>query len=418
MRPMRRNGGRTYELDVRWRGYPRLRLACGTTNKARAGAMARTLVTLRDAGRRDLLGLLAQHRLILAEVHDSYLQDPGSLEHLKAKVESPQLGELVDKWLAWFASPAGVSPRTRRRYSEKTRRQYQGSWNGFFSVLPQGRDSQLGDLTRGFVLDYRRARARAVGGRERKAVPGRPVSSATLNRDFAALGAFFTWLSDVEGVQVNRPAPPRERESSGRERWLSAEELAAFGRCCPPEWWPFFAVLFFTGARLGEVQGLRGADVLLSAKRITIHEEERRVKTKEAVRDLPIPSPLERALAVQLARIGPGPADLVFPGPFQGYGAVRRVWDAVCKAASIIGARPHDARHTFAVHAALAAVPIVRLQKLLGHATAVMTMRYMKHAPEAFLDQDAAAVAAHLSGESDREAVARAAAARRELRKA
>jgi len=47
-----------------------------------------------------------------------------------------------------------------------------------------------------------------------------------------------------------------------------------------------------------------------------------------------------------------------------------------------------------------------------------MTMRYMKHAPEAFLDQDAAAVAAHLSGESDQEAVARAAAARRELRKA
>ena len=46
-----------------------------------------------------------------------------------------------------------------------------------------------------------------------------------------------------------------------------------------------------------------------------------------------------------------------------------------------------------------------------------MTMRYMKHAPEAFLDQDAAAVAAHLSGESDQEAVARVAAARREIRK-
>jgi hypothetical protein len=88
----------------------------------------------------------------------------------------PRLGELVDKWLAWLASPAGVSPRTRRRYSEKTRCQYQGSWNGFFSVLPEGRDSQLSDLTRGFLLDYRRARAPAVGGRERKTVPGRPVS--------------------------------------------------------------------------------------------------------------------------------------------------------------------------------------------------------------------------------------------------
>jgi integrase len=32
-----------------------------------------------------------------------------------------------------------------------------------------------------------------------------------------------------------------------------------------------------------------------------------------------------------------------------------------------------------------------RLQKLLGHAEAQMTMRYMKHAAEAFLDTDAAA---------------------------
>ena len=63
-------------------------------------------------------------------------------------------------------------------------------------------------------------------------------------------------------------------------------------------------------------------------------------------------------------------------------------------------------------------VPIVRLQKLLGHATAVMTMRYMKHAPEAYLDQDAAAIASHLAGADDAEAVARAEAARQELRKA
>jgi integrase len=50
------------------------------------------------------------------------------------------------------------------------------------------------------------------------------------------------------------------------------------------------------------------------------------------------------------------------------------------------------------VHAAQAGVPIVRLQKLLGHATPTMTMRYMKHAPEAYLDQDAAAIAARMAG--------------------
>jgi integrase len=208
---------------------------------------------------------------------------------------------------------------------------------------------------------------------------------------------------------------PRERESRGRERWLSAEELRNFELHCPPEWWPFFAVLFYTGARLGEVQGLRGADALLHTRRLAIHEQERRVKTREAVRDLPISQALERALAAHLARVGPGPSDLVFPGLIQAYGSVRRVWDATCKAAGIAGATPHDARHTYAVHAAIAKIPIVRLQKLLGHATAAMTMRYMKHAPEAYLEEDANRIGAHMSGASDMEADARVEAARRGL---
>jgi hypothetical protein len=58
------------------------------------------------------------------------------------------------------------------------------------------------------------------------------------------------------------------------------------------------------------------------------------------------------------------------------------------------------------------------MQKLLGHATATMTFRYMKHAPEAFLDEDAASVAAHLAGAKNADAEARVTAARRELKQA
>ncbi len=413
---MRRKNGRTYELDVRWRGYPRLRLACGTTNKARAAAMGRTLTALRDAGRRDLLGLLAEHRLTLAEVHDAYTRDPATLEHLKAKAESLQLGPLVDEWLTWCKSPAGLSLRTKRPYTPKTVRRYAVSWEGFFAALPKGRDARLSDITRGFLLDYRRVRVRASGGKKRKEVPERPVSAATFNRDMAALGAFFTWLEEVKGRRVQRPRLPREQEPRGRERWLSAKELSGFQEECPREWWAFFAVLFYSGARLGEVQGLRSADVLLSARRITIHEGERRVKSSAAVRDLPMPKVLEEALAPHLARIGPEPADLVFPGKFVSYKAVRRVWAATCKRAGIAGATPHDARHTFAVHAMMAGVPLPRLQKLLGHSSPIMSLRYMRHAPEAFLDADAAAVASHMAGATDLEAAARAAAARAGLK--
>lgn len=413
MSPFKR--GKVYHIDIRWRGYPRIRVSTDTTNKARAIAMERTLHALRSAGRRDLLGLLADGRVMLPALHGAYERGHEALDQLAAKAESPELGPLVVKWLEWLGSPAGVSPRTKRRYSPHTVGQYRRSWNGFFATLPRGRRSTLSDLTRGFVLDYRSARQRATGGKERKTVPGKPLSGATLNRDIAALGAFLTWAQHVAGFAVDRPQLPRERESRGRERWLSAEELRAFERECPREWWPLFAVLFYTGARLSEAQGLRGADVLLHAKRITIHEAERRVKSQEAVRHLPIPDVLEQALAAHLARTGPGPADLVFPD-CQRYPSVRRVWDITCGAAEIHGATPRDARHTFGVHAAQSGIPIVRLQKLLGHSTPMMTMRYMQHAPEAYLDEDAAAIAAHMSGHRDPEVEARVVAARRSMK--
>jgi integrase len=374
-----------------------------------------TLRGLKAMGKRDVLGLIAMGRLELADVHDAYTRNPEALTQLVAKATSPALGGLVDDWPAWQASPAGVSPKTKRRFSPTSIRRYRQSWNGFFATLPKGRDATLADLTSGFVADYKRSRVRATGGLKRKEVPGRELSGATLNRDLAALGAFLTYCRDVRGLSIATPKLSRERETRGRERWLSADELRAFEQACPPDWWPLFATLFRTGARLGEVMGLRGADVLLHAKRLTIHEGDHRVKSRSAIRDLPISSALLRPLAAHLARVSPGPADLLFAGEMQKYDAVRRTRRATCKAAGIAGATPHDARHTFAVHAAMSGVPIVRLQKLLGHAEAQMTMRYMQHAPEAYLDTDAERIAAQMDGTSDQESEARVQAARQSL---
>src|SRR5438046_10141700 len=93
-------------------------------------------------------------------------------------------------------------------------------------------------------------------------------------------------------------------------------------------------------------------------------------------------------------------------------------WGRICEAAGVHAATLHDCRHTFGVHCAQAGVPIARLQKLLGHSTPAMALRYMKHAPEAYFAEDAAKVAASLTGELDREREARVAAARASLRTA
>jgi integrase len=236
-----------------------------------------------------------------------------------------------------------------------------------------------------------------------------------INVNLGRRGVRLTTCASTAGDQAGGSFRNSSRAASTCSTFPGVSSFAAH---CPADWWPFFATLFYTGARLGEAQGLHGGDVLLHAKRLLIHEGSRRVKTKEAVRDLPIAPALEQALAGHLARVGPGPDDLVFPDDAQIYGKVRRTWAAICQAAEIAGATPHDARHTFAAHAAQAGIPIVRLQKLLGHADPTMTMRYMKHAPEAYLDQDAAAIVARMTAMADPETVARTEAARRELKPA
>ena len=92
-----------------------------------------------------------------------------------------------------------------------------------------------------------------------------------------------------------------------------------------------------------------------------------------------------------------------------------RRFRTAAKRAGLHGVTVHDLRYTFGVHCAQAGVPLPRLQKLMGHASAVMTMRYMQHAPESYFAEDAARVAASLTGERDRERAARSSLVREEV---
>lgn len=395
-----------YVVEVRWRGLPRLKLSTGSTNKSRAAAMERTLHALRDVGRYDVLRLLSEGKLRLADVHEDYLRDPAALQQRVAKVASPVLGPLVDEWLKWLESPGALSTKTRRPFSPRTAYRYHESWQRLFRVLPKGRDASLADITKGFLAEFREARRR-----EGKA-------GSTINRDLCALSAFRRWCEEDRELAVPVLKLPREREPSGRERWLSADDLRDLDCATPREWWPLFATLAFTGLRIGEAQGLRGGDVRLSERRITVHDGTRRLKTTGSVRDVPIPEPLARLLAEHLTRYPIRPSDFLFGSPYSDYRAARRMFTRSCRRAGLHKVTLHDLRHTFAVHAAQSGVPIPRIQKLLGHATVAMAMRYMKHAPEAYFAEDAAKVAGSLTGERGREESARAELARARIAQA
>ena len=146
------------------------------------------------------------------------------------------------------------------------------------------------------------------------------------------------------------------------------------------------------------MQAWQWADVRLAERRITVSDRVRRLKNVASNRDVPDPrSRLAQLLAAHRTRLPgwprrsriSGTLSMTTAGPAASSRPRRSRRNSTDGGRNPSGApRPnvtiHDLRHTFGVHCAQAGVPIVRLQKLLGHASPHMTLRYMKHAPESY----------------------------------
>jgi integrase len=383
-----RRGG-TWWTELRYKNWPRVRVSTGSGLKGIARQLEGTLKALVAAGRRDLVDQIMGGRLALADVHDLYHRDREALEHRSQREASPELGTLVDEWLYWLESPEAISPRTRARYAANTIRRYRMSFAKVFDTAPEGRVLRLQGLTRGFFLDLRAARIKAG------------TSGITVNRDLVAVSAFLRWCEEVKALAVPRVTLPREKENAGRDRWLSADELAQLYVELTAEWVALFQLLASTGLRIAEALGLTWQDVQFAERTIRVRGQG--VETTKGHRRV---VPMGQALACTLARhretVLAGANDPVFPRPFSAQAAVRLL-GRVAKRLRWPHTVVHDLRRTFAVHALASGIPLARVQRWLGHRTPAMTLRYAQHAPEPHADDDAARVEASMVGVANRE---------------
>lgn len=157
-----------------------------------------------------------------------------------------------------------------------------------------------------------------------------------------------------------------------------------------------YATAVWTGLRKGKLAGLRWADIDFDRMLITVERSYDGPTKSERTRHVLI---VDKLLPVLRAWHQKCPGILVFPnerGTMHNKSA--RIFEEtlhrVLKRAGFPHERKrgklkpfitfHDFRHTFASHWVLAGGDIFKLQKLLGHSTIEMTMRYAHLAPDAY----------------------------------
>jgi integrase len=138
---------------------------------------------------------------------------------------------------------------------------------------------------------------------------------------------------------------------------------------------PIVITLLGTGLRFGELVQLRWSAVDFRTRLLSVHGDTAKSGISRHV-------PLNDEVVAVLSRwrlrgsSTTRPQDLVFPGKQGVLIDVKTAWKALLIKAGITGFRIHDCRHTFASRLVQRGVDLYRVQKLLGHASPVMTQRY------------------------------------------
>jgi integrase len=212
---------------------------------------------------------------------------------------------------------------------------------------------------------------------------------ATVNRHLATLAAVLTacmkrwhWLTASPMRQVQKPT-----ERNHGTRFLSEPELARLLDACRQSESAdlYLAVLLSitTGARAGEILGLRWSDLDLTAGTMVVRADAE-TTTKGGARSLPIVAEAlgllpARRDAERQGKVTPlYDAGLVFPSRVTRSKPVslRTPWETALRRAGIESFRWHDLRHSAASLLAKGGASLLEIGAVLGHKSANTTKRY------------------------------------------
>jgi len=220
-------------------------------------------------------------------------------------------------------------------------------------LLLEWKDRRLTDISTADILGFY----------NKKAKDG---SYGNANRYLTLIKSIFNRAIEWGDYRGVNPAckVPVHREPPHRTRYLEDGEIEKFLKACDARLRPLAICAILTGLRRGELFGLRWENIDLRQRLLHV------LKSKSGkAREIYIVPQLEDLLL----GLEPKKEGLVFTLP---YGTFRKLFDAAVEDSGVKAFHWHDLRHTFASHFIMKNADLPALQKILGHSTPTMTLRY------------------------------------------
>lgn len=269
------------------------------------------------------------------------------------------VGDLAGQWLD---RQVNLKPSTRQRYTSLIR----------VHVLPRWGTTRLDRV------DYE-----GVAGWI-AALSASGLSASSVRQTHRVLSLILR--DAVRGKRL--PANPAEGVALPRivktePRFLTAADVTRLADAAGPDRL-LVLLLAFTGLRFGEVAALRVGRVDMLRRRLTVAESVTEVNGRATFgtpknhqrRAVPVPRFLVDDLTAALA--GKGPDEFAFTAASGAHLRLmnwrRRTFDPAVRAAGLVGVTPHDLRHTAASLAISSGANVKDVQRMLGHASAAMTL--------------------------------------------
>lgn len=305
---------------------------------------------------------------------------------------------LRDLWEPWIASKATVS--------EKTRRDYVSTWRA--RVGPQWGRRLVRQITRAEVVSWLPTMTTMKGVPD-GGVP-RPVSASAQRKAGLLIHSMLDLAVELKVVHANPmragDLPP---QGKSERRYLRVDEVDALLGAAPTvESRLLLRVLLMTGLRPGEAKALRVKDLDSVRGRLMVRravDDLGRVGPTKTGRHREVP--IGGELLADLVAAAEGRPDDAWLVPDE-RGMVwttarwRVVWGNLQIWTGIDGIDTYELRHTAASLAIAAGADVKTVQRMLGHASAAMTLDIYGHLWEEGLDAIPGAMEAHLARERQR----------------